>query len=661
MYDSLLSVELSTSPLETSRPEPVRPEPFHPLAPNYNPGIAIGYRDVYEANDDPIITDDDEPFNEGGECAYHEPVKPPTDWDIESYADDAQSTASGIASEMDPGSRPATPDLDLGDAPRILSSEHISVLSKNEKRKYRNSLKAYEREKKQAIKNYKKKQDDATRATSIAKTIAEEDMGSAVAEQGLVEAQAKQAMAEKAYNEMQSRAVAEAKAVEAKEEEERLRLLAAEEQAKAEKQRAKEEKLRAKEEKAKLKAEKAVKLKAEKEKKESERLERLRKQQAEKEAADLQQKERLEREKAEKEKAEKEKAEKERYERSLLAMKKEKAERAEREAENEKAEKENSKRERQDKSQKVKKERAEREKLELAERDNSEQRTSRIVAPQPKKMSQATLATWDQDDGASDMSSLTQPKTSGSDDYQKFNSHNARRGASGQIGGHLADYLASPSPQPYSPSTGTPEPESTTPTKSKSSSYGIGDLLRDIVGEVDMERHPLFDVKSHQLFNNATVNVMVECQESVDVFEKQIKEQLVLEPDFPSTKEIAASDLRKFITDSSDNLLQLAGDVDEDVFIDDLDMQTSDSDSMGSLPEFASSLITKHAHLISPSWKEVVVEMDDLDGIDDTELPFRQNIAEEVFNLQNEMDKCIGRNQRLFFRHTGKQFGEEKS
>lgn len=620
-YNSLEVEGFDKSPLAVNRPTIVRPEPFHAHV-SMTPGVGFG--GDYDNDDD---SDEDD---------YIKAVGPPQD-DDNDHAFDMQSVTSGAPSEIDfAGSRPATPDLDLPEPPRILSSEHISVLSKNEKRKYRNSLKAYEREKKLAIKNYKKEQDDAERAERAALTTVEEE-----------EAQAKKAHAQKACEEVEDAAEALKQALEAAEAEKKAKEAAAEEEARIEKQRVKEEKQRVKEEKARVKAEKALKQKEEKEKKDAERLKR---------AEERKEKERLEQERREKEKEEREKvekAEKERYEKSLLAMKKEKAEKV--------------------KKEKAEKERLEKERLEKEAQKKAEAAKA-VVAPQPK---QATnMSTWDEDDSSKDASlNYAKPGSSTTDDYNnKFNSFNSgssRRGASGQIGGHLADYLASPSPKPSPSIASTPELEpvvsgtSTSTNKSHvptggSTNFSVGDLLRSIVEEMDLEEHPLFDVKNPALFHDATVDVMIECEDSVDVFEKKIADRLLSEPAFPEIKDISNEDIDKFIADPSDALLQLSKEIDEDVFIDDLDLEESDDDPMGSLPEFAAGLIAKHAHLIDPKWQEVAVHIDDINQVDDEELPYRQNLAEEVFQLQNEIEKCVSRNQRLIFRHTGKRFGEDE-
>lgn len=192
------------------------------------------------------------------------------------------------------------------------------------------------------------------------------------------------------------------------------------------------------------------------------------------------------------------------------------------------------------------------------------------------------------------------------------------------------------------------------------SQFSVGDLLRSIVEEMDLAEHPLFDVRNPDLFHDATIDVMAECGEPVDVFENAIADQLLTEPVCPDINDFVLEDIEKFITDPSDSLLHLSKEIDEDVFIDDLDLEESDDDPMGSLPEFARDLIAKHSHLIDPKWQEVAVHIDDLNQVDDDELPYRQNLAEEVFQLQNEVEKCVSRNQRLLFRHTGKRFGEDE-
>ncbi|KAG5363827.1 putative general negative regulator of transcription C16C9.04c [Yarrowia sp. B02] len=654
VYNAMKVDGFDKSPLAVNRPAVVRPEPFHAHI-SMTPGIGFGTSESNSLESDGEGEDDEEHEDDDDSSSYRRAVGPPQDDDIDLHADDLRSVTSGGApSEIDfAGSRPATPDLDLPEPPRILSSEHISVLSKNEKRKYRNSLKAYEREKKLAIKNYRKEQEDAERAERAALTTVEEE-----------EAQAKKALAQKACEEVEDAAEALKKALEAAEAEKKAKEAAAEEEARVEKQRLKKEKEKIKAEKARVKAEKALKAKEEKEKRDAERLKR----------AELKkEKERLEQERLEKEKTEKEqleKAEKERYEKSLLAMKKEKAEKMKRE----KAEKERLEKER------LEKERAEKEKLRLekaakeaaAKKEQEEKAAAKsIVAPQPKLASNMSTSTWDEDDSAS---SLNYSKPS-HDDY-RFNSYNSgssRRGASGQIGGHLADYLASPSPKPSTPSVAsTPDLEpvvSATSTASTAKShvpagastqFSVGDLLRSIVEETDLAEHPVFDIQNPDLFHEATIDVMSECGEPVDVFEKAVADQLLTEPTCPDMKEFVSEDIEKFIADSSDTLLHMSKEIDEDVFIDDLDLDESDDDPMRNLPEFARNLITKHAHLIDPKWQEVAVHIDDPNQVDDEELPYRQNLAEEVFQLQNEVDKCLSRNQRLIFRHTGKRFGEDE-
>lgn len=639
VYNSMEVEGFDKSPLDVNRPAIVRPEPFHAHV-SMTPGVGFGSDHHYE-----MYSDDEEDDEDDDYTGINRAVGPPQDDDNDMHGDDLRSVTSGGApSEIDfAGSRPATPDLDLPEPPRILSSEHISVLSKNEKRKYRNSLKAYEREKKLAIKNYKKEQEDAERAERAALTTIEEE-----------EAQAKKAQAQKACEEVEDAAETLKKALEAAEAEKKAKEAAAEEEARIEKQRLKEEKQKIKEEKARVKAEKALKHKEEKEKRDAERLKR---------AEERKEKERVEAERKEKERAEKEqleKAEKERYEKSLLAMKKEKAEKVKRE----KAEKE-----------RVEKERIEKLRLakEAKEAAAAEKEASKpIVAPQPKLASNMSTSTWDEDES----SSLNYNKPSNSADdhkYNSFNSGSSRRGASGQIGGHLADYLASPSPKPSSPSVAsTPELESAVSATSTastnrshvpagaSSQFSVGDLLRSIVEEVDLAEHPVFDIQNPALFHDATVDVMIECEESVDVFEKAIADKLLTEPVCPDTKDFVSEDIEKFIADPTDSLLHLSKEIDEDVFIDDLDLEESDDDPLGSLPEFARGLIAKHAHLIDPKWQEVAVHIDDLNQVDDEELPYRQNLAEEVFQLQNEVDKCLARNQRLVFRHTGKRLDEEE-
>lgn len=406
MYNSLEVEGFDKSPLDVNRPAMVRPEPFHAHVP-VTPGVGFSSDHLY---DNELDDDFNEDTGDYENLAINRVVGPPQDDDSDMHADDLRSvTTDGAPSEIDfTGSRPATPDLDLPEPPRILSSEHISVLSKNEKRKYRNSLKAYEREKKLAIKNYKKEQEDAERAERAALTTIEEE-----------EAQTKKALALKACEEVEHAAETLKKALEAAEAEKKAKEAVADEEARAEKQRLREEKQKIKEEKARIKAEKALKHKEEKEKRDAERF-KLAEERMEKERIEA---ERLEKEKAEKEQVEK--AEKERYEKSLLAMKKEKAEKVKRE----KAEKERLEKER---NEKRRLEKAAKELAAKKELEEKESASKPIVAPQPKLASNMSTSTWDEDDSSS--LNYNKPSNSGDDyKYNSFNSGSSRRGASGQI------------------------------------------------------------------------------------------------------------------------------------------------------------------------------------------------------------------------------------